>query len=125
MNFQDLFLFKFFYFKEVTENDINSLCISILDGAKKPFLNENKENENICIPSYSVLKKYEKSNQKLNEVSPTTRRLYESDESEDDSSMVSSHNSVLSGFLPTGKGINLTKTYQSFMFGKLFWESFK
>ncbi|KAH7731787.1 AT hook domain-containing protein family protein [Aphelenchoides avenae] len=41
---------------EVTEADMNALCIAILDGAKESFLPHQPTPPNVCIPSGSLIK---------------------------------------------------------------------
>lgn len=42
--------------QEVTEADMNALCIAILDGAKESFLPHQPTPPNVCIPSGSLIK---------------------------------------------------------------------
>uniref|UniRef100_A0A914C0Q0 DNTTIP1 dimerisation domain-containing protein n=1 Tax=Acrobeloides nanus TaxID=290746 RepID=A0A914C0Q0_9BILA len=80
---------------DVSQKDINQLCISILDGAKEPFLPEIKViPPNLCISAQSVMKN-RKPELQVHEM----RKLYDSDENESDGSLVS-HNSILSSAVP-------------------------
>ncbi|KAI6214833.1 DNTTIP1-dimer domain-containing protein [Aphelenchoides besseyi] len=77
---------------KISDDELNELCVSILDAAKEPFkqtTREEKERANrMVIPSGSVLKP--KNNQNLqNTPNFDPRRVYESDDNESDTSMAS------------------------------------
>lgn len=78
---------------EVSEEDVNKLCISILDGAKALFTTQPKENEEgnrKCVPAYSALLKHN-----LSELQMQTEmsHLYDSD-NESDGSLISYNSSL-------------------------------
>lgn len=77
---------------EVLQSDIDDLCVSILDGAKELYLEKqkleaNENNPNVCIPSYTVLKKVSNDNQQLENF-----KTCENEDNESDGSLFS-HNS--------------------------------
>lgn len=68
------------------------MCVSILDGAKELYLEKqkleaNENNPNVCIPSYTVLKKVSNDNQQLENF-----KTCENEDNESDGSLFS-HNS--------------------------------
>lgn len=75
--------------------------MSILDGAKEPYLEKQKSEANdnslnVCIPSYTVLKKASTDIRQ-----PENLKTYESDDNESDGSIFS-HNSKTHVVGPTG-----------------------
>ncbi|CAK5122792.1 unnamed protein product [Meloidogyne enterolobii] len=78
---------------EVSEDDVNKLCISILDGAKVLFDSQQKESDEgnrKCVPAYTALLKHN-----LSELQMQTEmsHLYDSD-NESDGSLISYNSSL-------------------------------
>ncbi|KAI1729054.1 suppressor of activated egl-4 protein 2 [Ditylenchus destructor] len=99
---------------DVSQSDIDELCVSILDGAKEPFL-PNKRTPSPtrrCIPSASVLKNAPPD---IHQMQSEIAKLYESDEeNESDASSMTTSSAGVQGPLTGGlygwdKGINRPK----------------
>ncbi|KAI6176721.1 DNTTIP1-dimer domain-containing protein [Aphelenchoides bicaudatus] len=81
---------------QISETDLNELCVGILEAAKEPFLHadvleQERQNRKI-IPSDSVLKPKTHNQSRSNAPNYDSRRIYESEGNESDTSMASFSN---------------------------------
>ncbi|KAF7631137.1 DNTTIP1_dimer domain-containing protein [Meloidogyne graminicola] len=79
---------------DVAEDDINKLCIAILDGAKTLFSSQPKEadeGQRKCVPAYTALMKHNLSEHQMQ---TEMSHLYDSDDNESDGSLISYNSSL-------------------------------